>query len=58
MQTFSNEELSIVANAIGWAFFGEDEESGVVEVSPENSDKCLEAAKRALEQLELYRANK
>jgi len=52
--TISNDEIGIVANAIGWTFFGTEGES-IVEVDMEDSDKCVAAAKRALEQLERYR---
>lgn len=56
MTTFSDKEIAVVANAIGWVFYGDLSEDGaIVEVPEEDSGKCIEAAKRALEHLEMYR---
>lgn len=56
MTTFDEKEIRLAANAIGWVFYGDQSEDGVmVEVSEEDSEKCVTAARRALTQIEQYR---
>ena len=57
MKTFDEKEVRLAANAIGWVFYGDQSEDGaMVEVSEEDSQKCVAAAQRALKQIEEYRA--
>lgn len=56
MKTFSDKEIRLAANAIGWVFYGDQSDDGVsVEVPEEDSQKCVDAAQRALENIEQFR---
>lgn len=56
MLEFSEREIDVAANAIGWVFFAEGQTDGVqVTISNEDAKKCLRAAKIALKHVAEYR---
>lgn len=59
MQTFSEKEIHIAANAIAWTLHkGDSEDGAVVNVPSELADKYKDAARRALHQIEEWRASR
>lgn len=49
-------EISVVANAIGYALHGDDGVTPSVEISMEQADKYVKAAERAITQLDILRS--